>query len=40
MDFADALHPAAAEGYAAFVSFDRRIAKAAKRLSQIAVLQP
>jgi predicted nucleic acid-binding protein len=40
MDFADALHLAQAEGCTAFVSFDRRFAKAAKRLSQIEVRQP
>jgi predicted nucleic acid-binding protein len=37
MDFADALHLAKAEGRTAFVSFDRRLAKAAKRLTQIAI---
>ncbi len=40
MDFADALHLAKAEGCAAFVSFDRRLAKAAKKLSQVEVRQP
>jgi predicted nucleic acid-binding protein len=40
MDFADALHLATAAGCAAFASFDRRLAKAAKRLSQIAVRHP
>jgi predicted nucleic acid-binding protein len=37
MDFADALHLAKAEGCTAFVSFDQRYAKAAKRLSQMEV---
>jgi predicted nucleic acid-binding protein len=37
MDFADALHLVKAEGCTAFVSFDRRLAKAAKRLSKIEV---
>jgi predicted nucleic acid-binding protein len=40
MDFADALHLAKAEGCAAFVSFDRRLAKAAKALSHVEVRQP
>jgi predicted nucleic acid-binding protein len=40
MDFADALHLAATEGCTAFVSFDRRFTKAAKRLSQTEVRQP
>ncbi len=40
MDFADALHLAKAEGCAAFVSFDRRLAKVAKGLSQVEVRQP
>jgi predicted nucleic acid-binding protein len=40
MDFADALHLAKAEGCAAFFSFDRRLAKAAKRLSRVEVRQP
>ncbi len=40
MDFADALHLARAQGCAAFVSFDRRLAKAAKRLSQVEVRHP
>ena len=37
MDFADALHLAKAQGCDAFVSFDRRFAKAAKALSDIEV---
>jgi predicted nucleic acid-binding protein len=40
MDFADALHLAKAEGCAAFVSFDRRLATAAQRLSQVKVRKP
>ncbi|MBM6583339.1 type II toxin-antitoxin system VapC family toxin [Microvirga sp. BT689] len=40
MDFADALHLAAAEGCTVFVSFDRRFAKAAKRLRQLVVRHP
>jgi predicted nucleic-acid-binding protein len=40
MDFADALDLAAAEGCTAFISFDQRLAKAAKRLSQMEVRQP
>ncbi len=40
MDFADALHLAKAEGCAAFFSFDRRLAKAANGLSNVAVRQP
>ena len=40
MDFADALHLAKAEGCAAFVTFDKRLAKAAKELSQVEVRQP
>jgi predicted nucleic acid-binding protein len=40
MDFADALHLAAAEGCTAFVSFDRRFAQAAERLSQMEVRPP
>ena len=38
MDFADALHLAKAQACDAFVSFDRRFAKAAKELSGIEVL--
>lgn len=37
MDFADALHLAKAQGCEAFVSFDRRFAKAAKALGDIEV---
>jgi predicted nucleic acid-binding protein len=40
MDFADALHLANVEGCAAFVSFDRQLATAAQRLSQVKVRQP
>jgi predicted nucleic-acid-binding protein len=37
MDFADALHLARAQGCDAFASFDRRLAKAAKALSDIEI---
>ena len=37
MDFADTLHLAKAEGCAAMVTFDRRFARAAKKLSNIEV---
>jgi len=37
MDFADALHLVKAQGSDAFVSFDRRLARTAKELSDIAV---
>lgn len=37
MDFADALHLAKAHGSDAFVSFDRRLARTAKELSDIEV---
>jgi predicted nucleic acid-binding protein len=37
LDFADALHLAKAQGCEAFVSFDRRFAKAAKALSDVEV---
>jgi predicted nucleic acid-binding protein len=40
MDFADALHLAKAEGCTAFVTFDRRLARAAKRLAQVTIRQP
>ncbi len=40
MDFADALHLAAAEGCAAFLSFDARLAKAAAGLSVVGVKAP
>jgi predicted nucleic acid-binding protein len=37
MDFADALHLASAQGCEAFVSFDRRLARSADKLSDIGV---
>jgi len=37
MDFADALHLAKAQGSEAFVSFDRRFARAAKELSDVEI---
>lgn len=37
MDFADALHLANAQGFDAFVSLDRRLARTAKQLSGIEV---
>ena len=40
MDLADAPHLAKADGCRAFVSFDKRLAKAAKKLSQVEVRQP
>ena len=40
MDFADALHLAKAQGCDGFVSFDRRLAKAAKEFSGIEVQMP
>jgi predicted nucleic acid-binding protein len=40
VDFADALHLAKAAEYTAFISFDRRFAKAANRLSEIKVRMP
>ncbi len=40
MDFADALHLAGAEHCEAFVSFDRRLAAAAKRIGNLAVREP
>jgi predicted nucleic acid-binding protein len=40
MDFADALHLAKAQGFDAFVSFDRRLARAAKEPSDIEVRTP
>ena len=40
MYFADPLHLAKSDGCAAFVSFDRRLAKVAKGLSQVEVRQP
>jgi predicted nucleic-acid-binding protein len=40
MDFADALHLRRAEGCEAFVSFDKRLAKAASKLSGMKVRSP
>jgi predicted nucleic-acid-binding protein len=40
MDFADALHLAAAEGCEAFVTFDRRLAKAAADIEGRVVREP
>jgi predicted nucleic acid-binding protein len=40
MDFADALHLTKAEGCTAFVSFDRRLAKAAQQLNPLKARQP
>jgi predicted nucleic-acid-binding protein len=40
MDFADALHLARAQGCSAFVSFDRRLAKAAAGLCETDVVVP
>ena len=40
MDFADALHLARAQESKAFVSFDRRLAKIAKELSDVEVRAP
>src|SRR5262249_55991465 len=40
LDFADALHLAKAEGCAAFVSFDHRLAAAANALSHVTVGAP
>ena len=40
MDFADALHLAKTEGCDAMVSFDRRFARAATKLSNIEVRTP
>ena len=37
LDFADALHLARAEGWEAFVTFDRRLAKAANTVSDVMV---
>jgi predicted nucleic acid-binding protein len=37
MDFADAIHLANAKGSDAFATFDRRLAKTAKKLSDVAV---
>ncbi|WP_114954809.1 type II toxin-antitoxin system VapC family toxin [Sphingosinicella terrae] len=40
LDFADALHLARAEGCTAFLSFDRRLARKAARLSDVEVVVP
>jgi len=40
MDFADALHLAKAQGLEAFMSFDRRLASAAKKLGDVKVRAP
>jgi predicted nucleic-acid-binding protein len=40
MDFADALHLGSAQGCAAFVSFDRRLAKIANRVADLGVRLP
>lgn len=40
LDFADALHLGRAQGCTAFLSFDRKLAKAAARLSDVAVEAP
>jgi predicted nucleic-acid-binding protein len=40
MDFADALHLGRARGCSAFISFDRRLAKAAAGLSETKVVVP
>ena len=40
LDFADALHLGRAHGCAAFMSFDRRLANAAARLSDVEVVAP
>ena len=40
LDFADALHLGRAEGCSAFMSFDRKLAKAAARAGAIQVLAP
>lgn len=40
LDFADALHLGRAEGCSAFMSFDRRLARAAARLSDSRVATP
>jgi predicted nucleic-acid-binding protein len=40
MDFADALHLARAHGCSAFISFDRRLAKAAAGVSDTKVVVP
>jgi predicted nucleic-acid-binding protein len=40
LDFADALHLGRAQGCTAFMSFDRRLAKAAARMSDVKVVAP
>ena len=40
MDFADALHVAAAEECEAFMSFDKSLAKAAKRIAEAPIRAP
>lgn len=40
LDFADALHLARAQGCTAFMSFDRKLAKAAKGLGAVKVASP
>ena len=40
LDFADALHLGRAQGCTAFMSFDRKLAKAAARLSDVKVAAP
>lgn len=40
LDFADALHLGRANGCAAFMSFDRKLAKAAGKLPDVKVLTP
>ncbi len=40
MDLADAMHLAGARDCAAFVSFDRALAKTADRLSALPVVEP
>jgi predicted nucleic acid-binding protein len=40
LDFADALHPAKAEGCEAFISFDQRLVAVANALSGVTVRAP
>ncbi|MGZ8287024.1 MAG: type II toxin-antitoxin system VapC family toxin [Allosphingosinicella sp.] len=40
LDFADALHLGGAQGCSAFLSFDRKLAKAAARMSDVKVVAP
>jgi predicted nucleic-acid-binding protein len=40
LDFADALHLGRAQGCTAFMSFDRKLAKAAARLSDVRIAAP